>query len=86
MHIYQGLIRLLHVGSQAYQYNKQNKWVTTHLVKKLYNLTVQMACTVQVHNFYWLHDYASVYSVNENFHLELCKPYEQLNCIVFFTK
>ena len=27
-----------------------DKWMTTHLVKKLYNLTVHMACTVQDEN------------------------------------
>ena len=34
------------------------------LDKNLYNLTVQMACTVQVHGFYWMHEHTSVYSAN----------------------
>ena len=53
------------------------------LAKKLYNLTVQMACTVQVHVFYCPHEHTNVYSANKKCELELCKPYEQLNCTVF---
>ena len=42
-----------------------DNWGTTHLVKKLYNLTVQMACTVHVHVFYWLNQHLYVHAANQ---------------------
>ena len=52
--------------------------------KKLYNLTVHMACTVKNQNFHWLNIHLHVHAANKRGELELCRPFEKLNCTVFF--